>query len=95
MDKEQLIEKCRFYANDALSEAQKWKYETGTMRITRLLNAEHSIGKFHAYLEMLQEMDMEAFCMIHDETRLTMTGAIELLQNLYNKFKMYGESENG
>lgn len=86
MDKEQLIEKCRFYASDALSEAQKWQYETGTMRITRLLNAEYSIGKFHAYLDMLQEVDMEAFCMIHDETRATVTRVMELLQNLYNKF---------
>lgn len=86
MNKEQLMEKCRFCANDALSEAQKWDQETGTMRITRLLNAEHSIGKFHAYLDVLQEVDMEAFCMIHDETRATITRVMELLQNLYNKF---------
>ena len=89
MDKEQLIEKCRFYASDALSEAQKWQYETGTMRITRLLNAEHSVGKFHAYLEVLEETDIDAFAEIYDETTEKIVKALEIVENIYYKSRVW------
>lgn len=86
MNKEQIMEKCRFYAKDALNEARKWNYETGTMRVTRLLNAEHSIGKYHAYMEVLDTMDTDACAMIHEETNQNVHLVLEILQNLYNKF---------
>ncbi len=40
----------------------------GTRRITEYLNIEHGIGKYHAYMDCLEEVDIDKWTELHTRT---------------------------
>lgn len=55
----------------------------GTRRTTEYLNIEHSMGKYHAFMECLEESNLDEFIRIHDLTKQKMNTALVKLEELY------------
>lgn len=55
----------------------------GTRRITEYLNIEHGIGKYHAFMECLEESNLDEFIRIHDLTKQKVNDALEKLEEIY------------
>jgi len=60
---------------------------SGTRRITEYLNIEHSMGKYHAFMESLEESNLDEFIRIYDLTKQKMDDALEKLEEIYQYMK--------
>lgn len=56
---------------------------SGTRKITEYLNIEHSMGKYHAFMECLEETNLDEYIRIHDLTKQKMNAVLEKLEELY------------
>ncbi len=56
---------------------------SGTRKITEYLNIEHSMGKYHAFMECLEELNIDEFVRIHDLTKQKTNIALEKLEEIY------------
>ena len=56
---------------------------SGTRKITEYLNIEHSMGKYHAFMECLEETNLDEFIRIHDLTKQKMNAVLVNLEELY------------
>ncbi len=56
---------------------------SGTRKITEYLNIEHGMGKYHAFMECLEESNLEEFIRIHDLTNQTTNIALGKLEEIY------------
>lgn len=56
---------------------------SGTRRITEYLNIEHSIGKYHAFMECLEESNLDEFIRIHDLTKQKVNDVFGKLEKIY------------
>ena len=50
---------------------------------TKILNVEHSIGKYHAYMEILSELDVEEFTKISLETKQKIEEMMKFVEKIY------------
>ena len=55
----------------------------GTRKITEYLNIEHGIGKYHAFLECLEEINLDEFVRISDLTKQRIDKAFRKLEEIY------------
>lgn len=55
----------------------------GTSKITEYLNIEHGIGKYHASLECLEEINLDEFVWISDLTKQRIDKAFRKLEEIY------------
>lgn len=55
----------------------------GTGKITEYLNIEHSIGKYHAFIECLEEINLDEFVRIYDSTKQRIDNALGKLEEIY------------
>ena len=56
---------------------------SGTRRITEYLNIEHSMGKYHAFMECLEESNLDEFVRIYDLTKQKANDALKKLEEIY------------
>lgn len=56
---------------------------SGTRRITEYLNIEHSMGKYHAFMECLEESNLDEFTRIYDLTKEKTNNALKKLEEIY------------
>lgn len=56
---------------------------SGIRRITEYLNIEHSIGKYHAFMECLEEINLDEFVRTHDLTKQKIDNAFGKLEKIY------------
>lgn len=54
-----------------------------TRRITEYLNIEHGMGKYHAFMECLEESNPDEFIRIHDLTKQKVNNALKKLKEIY------------
>lgn len=55
----------------------------GKGRITALINLEYKCGKYHAFMETLEEISMERFIAYHERYGKTIDQAIGKLEEFY------------
>ena len=68
---------------------------TGTRRITEYLNIEHGIGKYHAYMECLEEVDVNKWAELHTRTEGKIKKALTQIEGIYqvgNDSGLYGQN---
>lgn len=58
---------------------------SGTRRITEYMNIEHGIGKFHGYLEVLEEINLDKFARAHTMFSPRIERALKALEGLYHE----------
>ena len=56
---------------------------SGTRKITEYLNIEHSMGKYHAFMECLEESNLDEFTRIYDLTNQKTNDALKKLEEIY------------
>lgn len=56
---------------------------SGTRRITEYLNIEHDMGKYHAFIECLEEINLDEFVRIHNLTNQKVNNALKKLEEIY------------
>ena len=56
---------------------------SGTRRITEYLNIEHDMGKYHAFIECLDEINLDEFVRIHNLTNQKVNNALKKLEEIY------------
>jgi len=59
----------------------------GTRKITEYLNIEHGIGKYHAFIECLEEINLDEFVRIYDSTKQRIDNALGKLEEIYQYVK--------
>lgn len=62
---------------------EKLDKATGTMRMTEYLNLEYEIGRYHAYLNCMEELDIEKFSYLHTLCQPVIDKALEKLEGIY------------
>ena len=55
----------------------------GSRKITEYLNIEHGIGKYHGFLECLEETNLDEFVRVYDLTKQKIDCAIGKLEEIY------------
>lgn len=63
------------------------QHMSSTRKITEYLNIEHSMGKYHAFMECLEESNLDEFIRIHDSTKHKTNAALEKLEEIYQYMK--------
>lgn len=56
---------------------------SGTRRIIEYLNIEHDMGKYHAFIECLEEINLDEFVRIHNLTNQKVNNALKKLEEIY------------
>lgn len=56
---------------------------SGTRRITEYLNIEYDMGKYHAFIECLEEINLDEFVRIHNLTNQKVNNALKKLEEIY------------
>lgn len=79
-----LIEQIIKIVSDIESYTNKIDEVHGQRRITEYLNIEHNIGKYHGFLECLEEINIEEFVRIHDLTHRKIDRALKKLETIYS-----------
>jgi len=51
---------------------------------TAILNIEHSIGKYHAYMEILSDLDLEKFIRVSEETKTKIEELMHFVEKIYS-----------
>lgn len=57
----------------------------GTKKITEYMNIGHGIGKYHAFLETLVEINLDEFVKTHDRYSAQIDRALKRLEGLYHE----------
>lgn len=55
----------------------------GTMRTTRYLNIAHGIGKYYAFMECLEEFNLDKPTRMYDLTKQKIDCALKTLEEIY------------
>lgn len=50
---------------------------------THFINASHSMGKYHAYMDILEKLDMEQFIMCHERCKADCDKVLQGMEKLY------------
>ncbi len=50
---------------------------------THFINASHNMGKYHAYLDILEKLDMEQFVMCHERCKADCDKVLQGMEKLY------------
>lgn len=50
---------------------------------TKILNVEHSIGKYHAYMEILSELDIDEFVKVSQDTKQQVEEMMKFVEKIY------------
>lgn len=58
---------------------------SGVRRITEYMNIEHGIGKYHALLEMLEDICLDDFVKVHEQYSGRIELALKKLEGLYHE----------
>ena len=50
---------------------------------TAILNVEHAIGKYHAYMNVLEALDLDTFVVVAEETKTRITELMQFVEKIY------------
>lgn len=51
--------------------------------VTVSINAEYALGRYHAFIDILQDLDLDAFCEVHEETSERRKELMQVVDGLY------------
>lgn len=78
-----LIDQILKLVSDIDSSIDTLQKVNGTRKITEYLNIEHGIGKYHAFIECLEEINLDEFVRIHNLTNQKVNNALKKLEEIY------------
>lgn len=78
-----LIDQILKIVSDIELSAENSQKENGIRKITEYLNIEYGIGKYHGFLECLEEINLDEFVRIYDLTKQRIDYALEKLEEIY------------
>jgi hypothetical protein len=88
MNMENLVQKLTEEIGEAVmtmnDNMQKLDTVTGKERITAFINVEHSIGKYHAHMDILSELDTETFTTEYELSHIVVEEAMKRMNRLYD-----------
>lgn len=56
---------------------------------THFINASHSMGKYHAYMDILKYLDIEQFVKCHDHCKADCDKVLHGMEKLYQMIRSY------
>jgi len=59
-------------------------FNTGNKN-TDILNVEHAIGKYHAYMEILDMLSTEEFINVAEKTKIRIEELMQFVEKIYQK----------
>ena len=59
-------------------------FNTGNKN-TDILNVEHAIGKYHAYMEILDMLSTEEFINVAEKTKMRIEELMQFVEKIYQK----------
>lgn len=74
-----LIKKAEESLNEALKESRK----VGKHTTTNLINTEFNMGKFHAYIDLLEDIDINIFVEVVEKNKVKCDEVLCNIQNAY------------
>lgn len=77
-----LVLKCMENINAAVKEINSLG-ETRKADTTHFINASYHFGKYHAYLDILKDLDMEQFVKCHDRCKDDCDKVLQGMEKLY------------
>lgn len=77
-----LIDQILKLVSDIDSSIDTLQKVNGTRKITEYLNIEHGIGKYHAFIECLEEINLDEFVRTHDLTKQRIDKAFGKLEEI-------------
>ena len=78
-----LIDQILKLVSDIDSSIDTLQKVNGTRKITEYLNIEHGIGKYHAFTDCLEEINLDEFVRIYDSTKQRIDNALGKLEEIY------------
>ncbi len=81
--KEFLVDHVLKTVQDIDTSICKLEKSAGTRRITEYLNIEHGIGKYHAYMDCLEEMDIDKWAELHTRFEGKIKNAMKQIEGIY------------
>lgn len=79
---------------DIEASIDKLEKSAGTRRITEYLNIEHGIGKYHAYMDCLEELNIDKWAELHTRVEKKIKKALAQIEGIYqagNDSGLYGQ----
>ena len=71
------------YIKEKITEALNIKIDPDCNPITQAINAEYALGRYHAFIDILQDLDLDAFCEVHEETSERRKELMQIVDGLY------------
>ena len=82
-----LVSKCMECIGAAVKEINSLG-EDRRKNVTHFINAIHGMGKYHAYMDILEDLDMEQLVKCHDRCK---DDCNKVLQGMEKLYQMIGE----
>ena len=57
--------------------------ENNRENVTHFLNASHNMGKYHAYMDILEDLDMDQLVKCHDRCKADCDKVLQGMEKLY------------
>lgn len=80
---EVLTEKARESVKNGINEIDTIGQNPNKQKITHIINAEYHLAQYHAYMNLLEELDMNKFVELADETETARDQILEFVDQLY------------
>lgn len=84
-----LIDQILKLVSDIDSSIDTLQKVNGTRKIAEYLNIEHGIGKYHAFIECLEEINLDEFVRIYDSTKQRIDNALGKLEEIYQYVRQW------
>lgn len=80
---EVLTEKARESVKNGINEIETIGQNPNKQKITYMINAEYHLAQYHAYMNLLEELDMNRFVELADETETARDQILGFVDQLY------------
>ena len=77
------MEKLISKAEESMEKALNYANKTDGNKTTNILNAEYHMGEFHAYMELIEEISVDKYVEIGENTKEARQIVLEAIDKIY------------
>ena len=78
-----MLEKLTSKAEESIEKASHNANKTDGNKTTNILNAEYHMGEFNAYMELIEEIDIDKYLEIGEKTKEVRQTVLEAIDKIY------------
>jgi len=78
-----MLEKLVSKAEESIKKALQYANKTDGNKTTNILNAEYHMGEFNAYMELIEEIDIDKYVELGEKTKETRDTILIAIDKLY------------